>query len=239
MLKKPSPKLFKAVADYNYINEIPERKRTQEQNDRVVQAADELRENWEDLFVALVGTEMESIEAEFSECAREREGVIYPFGAFDELFQKTRVPKVPTPVTKEGVDEAMAHLYQRMTTCYGALEELEPALNRWINYEKRIKMIVKGIHSYDKEWKSDTAFELAYPSEIYRKVRYLAEYTEAFKLRLAALTNAKELLSRLITLHTEAPTGEFTRYGESSSLPNVVTKQSGSIGTVTGRFSNR
>lgn len=207
-------------------------RRTSDETEEMLSIHDELTDAYKEVLETTCRAELEDIEQTFEEYDHWREGGrILFFQALDEVLRGTLVPTLEAVNTVE-IDRVLRELYAAHVTVAGRLEELEPALDRWLKHERKINDVVKAVCGLDKEWQADALVRLVVPGKVYNKIRALETYTAQFKNRQAALDKAYEIVSRLVTLHIDTPAGEFAFKTRDADMAQ---QQLGEVGATVAR----
>lgn len=192
----------------HFIGDISEKTRTSTQQNQYQQAQDYVRMNFEEGTQIMGRRLFGEMSLEFDEDSPGQ------FLWLSEILNdnNNRPPTFPNVFTPEVVQVLITKIYSAQTTIASTLEEIEPAYNKWLDYEKRVKLMYKGACGLDKEWTTEALSTLSHPEDMYILARRLGQHVSAFKIRLDQLTRAYEAVSRLITVMEMNPTAMLTRY---------------------------
>jgi hypothetical protein len=135
------------------------------------------------------------------------------YAHWEDIKNSLRTPVLPRIVSIEAMNKAMAEVTESLMKIHDVLVESEPMLEKFLELEKRIERKVLAVINLDKQWGAKSAFEVWYPKDVSDRIRRLTETVAVFKLLKSKFETFQANLSRLLTLHTDAPTGEFYRYG--------------------------
>lgn len=184
---------------------LSEKKRSPAQENQYVNALEHLRENIDDFFKLMTEHEFQSI------MFWSADSEIYSWISQTLDDEACKPPRFPDKFTPADIERLVVKVYQAQTTISGVLEEIEPAYKRWLEYEDRCRKIWKAISCIDKEWQAESLFHTVVPVEVWIRIRRIAEYVASLKMRMDSLTNAQNVLSRLITLFQLTPSAPMSR----------------------------
>lgn len=211
---KDLPKELKnAILMSHYYAEMGDRKRSASETQDMLGYQRKIVECAENIIEDLCDREIKEIAGELEQYERwDNGGVVLHLKLLDDVLQKNHVPSLEDGfVNVDNINRVLSELYVAQANVSQKVEELRPILYRWQHYEKKMESVIKGLVDFSTEWKADTVVAAFMVPGVYDKIRMLESYVERFTIRKASLDKAFEIVSRMMTLHIDAPAGEFSR----------------------------
>lgn len=200
------------VARFNFLSDIPERKRTDAENNEYEEVLADLRENYKVYFDVLTKYLFESIMVDFDSTS-ETPTLHYQ----NELARKeNKPPALVYPVTTDQIERAIPQIHTAQITVFGFLEELEPQYKKWLVYIDRAERLFGAITNFKEKWRNDGLFEILVPHDVYKRVQDMGELVATLKYRKEILDKSFEIVSRVITLRTGTPVEPISKVSDTN-----------------------
>lgn len=222
-----NPEVRAKIVRFHYLIELPAKRITEAQTKELEETRVYLMENFQAVVEVCSGMEIGDFLFAFEDLDTKVGNQVSYFGVMADEIKKIKIPKMPKQVSPTTITPVIQELYEAQATTYGMLEQLEPALDKWIKYEKRMQLLVKAVTGFTTEWRTEAVGVVVVPAVVQRKVLALAEVVGSLKLKRDALNKAYDMISRLVTLHIEAPAGEMSRsdtsgFGAQAPAPSIA-----------------
>lgn len=201
-----------AVVVMSMVSSLPVKQRTEDQVADMLEARKFLADHMNEAFELTCTQYTDAIKFDMTQEELNHYGSLL-------IEAQMQVPKLPPPSDTYGLNDVISKLYALETTLCGALEELEPMLDKWLTMEKAMISTVKGLTGLEHEWQGASVYHTLVPNDVYRRIRAMEEMVGEYKWRLTATRAAWEKLSRLLTLNMSSPSGELSRVGGAQPLP--------------------
>lgn len=187
------------MSTFSVIADIPDTRRSPEQKEQIQHAITDLTENFKPYF--------DFLSEKFYGMVND-----YKFPG-DEIMRMLETEELKPPVIESTPSlgilvEKMNKANEAYATVTGLLERYEPALDRFLEEEKRLQRLVRGMTLSDKEWRASGIFEVLHDSTVQAKVRSMGEVVATLKWRKTRIEYAYMVASRMLSANLGDRTGE-------------------------------
>ena len=237
----------KALITYNFLSEIAETKRSQEQQDKFDAARTFIMEHYIEYFEEYNKQTFERILFEGKAVLGMEKSLDSPRApgldrSIDVLtHEETNIPRLGGFITDPEIDIFLSKAYAAHRSLAAELEGIEPIYKRWLSELKEAEKRFKAVCNFKSEFKSEALTAVVMPDDVMDMVRSVGERVAQIKLRVEAWDVVYERISRLITQRTsgiyERGTQAPSPYGD--KMPQGPAISTHSTASMAGRYSKK
>ena len=199
-----------AIIDLNTIGGVAITKRTAEQATRYAEARQIIQQNYRIVFDECCSKDIDHINRRKLDLE-----------AMVNTIKLCVCPVVPTEITPSNVTPVISSIYTNLVTLYGCKEQVEPAVSAMKSLRDRVKNISSLLLDLGNAYKDEAVATMLLPDNIDRIIIGHEEVLQMVKLRIEAHNSCQALISRLITIHLESPTGAIIVTGKQIGRAHV------------------